>query len=87
MLLEMTCASVLCFVPELNLYKPSVKEKRIEAQWPAAIVPDHFVNIPDIIVSTGTPLRYLTESEQKALDRALYKSVRIVHKGRPNKTL
>lgn len=82
MLLEMTCASALCFAPELNLYKPSVLGKQIEIIWPTPKAAEHFVNVQDIVVSVERPVRYLAESEQRALDRALFQSIRIVHEGR-----
>ena len=82
MLLEMTCATALCFVPELNLYKTSMQEEKFYVRWPAPMATGHFVDARDIILSTGAPLRYLTISEQIALDRALLRTVKIVHKGR-----
>lgn len=85
MFLEMTCASLICFAPELNLYKLSGSEHRVEAHWPSSIEPNRLVNIQDIVISSGLPLRYLTESEQAAVNRALYRSVKIIHKGRPYK--
>lgn len=36
----------------------------------------------ELIRLAAKPLRYLTESEQHSLDRALFRSVKIVHKGK-----
>lgn len=87
MLLEITCASAICFAPELKLYSPSRQEINTEVQRAASPTVNRFVNVQDIVVSSGgLPLRYLTEPEQRALDRALYKSIRIVDKGRLSKS-
>lgn len=82
MLLEMTCATALCFAPELNLYNTSAQGEKSDVRWPGPLATTHFVDARDIILSTGTPVRYLTVSEQLALDRALLRTVKIVHKGR-----
>ncbi len=83
MLIMATCASVLCFAPELSLYTPSANQqpRKLQMQWPTSVASGHTVNIPDIVVSVQKPLRYLAESEQRLLDRALLRSIKIVHQG------
>lgn len=84
----MTCAAAISFVPELDLFRPSRQETILEKRRPAPAVASNFVSVQDIVVSSGgMPLRHLTEPEQRALDRALYKSVRIIDTGRLNQSL
>lgn len=86
MLLGPTCASAICFAPELDLYSLSGTE-RAEIRQAAPPKASHFINVQYIVISSrGMPTRYLTEREQSALDRALYKSIRIVGRGRQTRT-
>ncbi len=84
MLIVATCASVFCFAPELRLYTPSAAPQAVGAQvqWPNPVASGNTINVPDIVISGQKPLRYLTESEQRSLDRALFRSVKIVNLGR-----
>lgn len=84
LLAAVTCSSVLCFVPELSLYSPSVQQidQRQGMEQHYSVPFEHKIDAGKIEITGTTMPRYLTELEQRALDRALFRSVQVVDKGR-----